>query len=177
EFFLCSIEKGLPFADNSFDVITCMDVIEHLENPEFVLREINRILKPGGRFLFHVPVTDLFLSLDWFFQKLKPEAFDKKMQQAGHFLEVMKTNDQLRTMITNSGLKLTQNRRFNSLFQTIFDYHITHRILNRIFYVNKMSFKFYHRVLAPMIEVLTLWPDRFLQAIGIGSSAYYLGKK
>ncbi|MBC7539473.1 MAG: methyltransferase domain-containing protein, partial [Bacteriovorax sp.] len=69
DFVLCSIEKGLPFDDNSFDVITCMDVIEHLENPQFVLSEMKRVLKPGGRYLFHIPVTDIFLSLDWYYQK------------------------------------------------------------------------------------------------------------
>ena len=177
DFFLCSIEKGLPFADNSFDVIVCMDVIEHLENPGIVLKEMHRVLRPGGRFLFHVPVTDIFLSLDWFYQKMMPESFNKKMNEAGHFLEVMKSHVQIQNMILGNRLKLTQTRRFNSLFQTMFDYHITHRILNRIFFIWKLPFKIYHYAVAPVIELFFLLPDRAFQIMGIGSSAYYLGKK
>ncbi|MBC7429278.1 MAG: class I SAM-dependent methyltransferase [Bacteriovorax sp.] len=177
EFVLCSIEKGLPFEDNAFDVIVCMDVIEHLENPQVVLKEMYRVLKPGGRFLFHVPVTDLFLSLDWFYQKIMPKSFDKKMQDAGHFLEVMKTHNQLQNMILGNGFAITKTRRFNSLLQTMFDYHITHRILNRMFFIWKMPFKFYHFAIAPIIELFILLPDRILQKMNVGSSAYYLGKK
>jgi ubiquinone/menaquinone biosynthesis C-methylase UbiE len=177
DFVLCSVQKGIPFEDNSFDVITCMDVIEHLENPEFVLSEMRRVLKPGGRFLFHIPVTDIFLSSDWFYQKFFPQSFDKKMQDAGHFLEIMKSNNQLKEIIAKSGLEITNTRRFNAIFQTFFDYHMTHRILNRLFFSWKLPFKFYHLAIAPMVEIFILWPDRLLQKMGIGSSAYYLGKK
>lgn len=43
------------FEDNSFDVITLWDVIEHVPNPEFELREIHRILKPGGLLVINYP--------------------------------------------------------------------------------------------------------------------------
>lgn len=177
DFVLCSVEKGIPFDDNSFDVITCMDVIEHLENPEFVLSEMKRVLKPGGRFLFHIPVTDIVLSLDWFYEKMFPESFLKKMQEAGHFHEIMKTDKQIKEIIAKSGLFITKTSKFNSIFQTFFDYHMSHRILNRLFFVWKLPFKFYHLAIAPVVEIFVLWPDRLLQKMGIGSSAYYLGKK
>ncbi|TGN13980.1 class I SAM-dependent methyltransferase [Leptospira ilyithenensis] len=51
-------ENGVPtfhgtfleanFPDHSFDVITLIEVIEHLENPKLIFREITRILKPNG---------------------------------------------------------------------------------------------------------------------------------
>ncbi len=41
-----------PVADESFDLLVCEMVFEHFENPEAVIREACRILKPGGRFLF-----------------------------------------------------------------------------------------------------------------------------
>jgi ubiquinone/menaquinone biosynthesis C-methylase UbiE len=41
----------LPFADNSFDCITCGWVLEHLPDPRPGLRELFRVLEPGGRLL------------------------------------------------------------------------------------------------------------------------------
>jgi ubiquinone/menaquinone biosynthesis C-methylase UbiE len=39
-----------PFPDNSFDIVFCVNVIYFWENPEVDLKEIQRILKPGGIF-------------------------------------------------------------------------------------------------------------------------------
>ncbi len=38
----------LPFADDSFDAVTCQTVLIHIENPKDALREMKRVLKPGG---------------------------------------------------------------------------------------------------------------------------------
>lgn len=43
----------LPFADASFDVVTAMDFLEHVERPGEVIQEFSRVLKPGGLFIFH----------------------------------------------------------------------------------------------------------------------------
>jgi len=45
----------LPFKDNSFDLATANMVVEHLDNPEVQMREVNRILRSGGLFIFHTP--------------------------------------------------------------------------------------------------------------------------
>ena len=44
---------NLPYADESFDVVSSMDFLEHVERPEEVVKEISRVLKPGGLFFFH----------------------------------------------------------------------------------------------------------------------------
>jgi len=44
---LCKKDK-LPFRDNYFDIVTFIEVIEHVENPDAVLKEIRRVLKPDG---------------------------------------------------------------------------------------------------------------------------------
>jgi SAM-dependent methyltransferase len=46
---------SLPFACESFDVVTANMVLEHLEGPHRVFAEIARVLVPGGRFLFVTP--------------------------------------------------------------------------------------------------------------------------
>jgi 2-polyprenyl-3-methyl-5-hydroxy-6-metoxy-1,4-benzoquinol methylase len=40
--------EALPFPDAHFDVIMCVDVLEHVRDPEALLAEIGRCLKPGG---------------------------------------------------------------------------------------------------------------------------------
>jgi SAM-dependent methyltransferase len=47
----------LPFADASFDAITCIDAINHLPERPRVIAEWARLLKVGGQLLFTDPVT------------------------------------------------------------------------------------------------------------------------
>ncbi len=49
--FVAADMTHLPFADNSFDCITCGWVIEHLPEPSPGLKEMARVLKPGGSLL------------------------------------------------------------------------------------------------------------------------------
>ena len=44
--------ETLAFADESFDIVVCVDVLEHVESLEKTVQQIARILKPGGLFLF-----------------------------------------------------------------------------------------------------------------------------
>lgn len=49
------LNQPLPFDDSSFDVVTAFEIIEHLIFPELFIREIQRILKPGGVFCGSTP--------------------------------------------------------------------------------------------------------------------------
>jgi ubiquinone/menaquinone biosynthesis C-methylase UbiE len=52
--------EALPFADESFDCVTCTMVMCTMPNPSAALQEVARVLRPGGRFLFleHVRSED-----------------------------------------------------------------------------------------------------------------------
>lgn len=52
-----SKEKS-PFESNFFDTVTAFDVIEHIENEDFFVKEVYRILKPGGIFFLITPNGD-----------------------------------------------------------------------------------------------------------------------
>ncbi len=44
--------ENMPYADNTFDVVICVDVLEHVADYKKVVSEVHRILKPGGLFFF-----------------------------------------------------------------------------------------------------------------------------
>ena len=46
----------LPFDRAAFDLVAAFDVIEHVENDARVFEELNRVLAPGGRLIFSVPL-------------------------------------------------------------------------------------------------------------------------
>lgn len=51
----CDLTGNIPYADGSFDTILLSDVLEHLPEPMNIWREMNRLLKPGGKLLLNVP--------------------------------------------------------------------------------------------------------------------------
>ena len=62
---------SLPYPDGTFDVVCAMDVLEHVEEPNLLLAEASRVLKPGGLFFFHTfnrnPLSYLLVikGVDW----------------------------------------------------------------------------------------------------------------
>ena len=59
------ITEGTDFTDGFFDYVFCIDVLEHLKNPFFVLSEINRILKNRGILILSVPNPYHFKEIIW----------------------------------------------------------------------------------------------------------------
>jgi len=51
------LNKPLPFPDKSFDVVSCIDSLEHVKNVSQVFKEVHRILKNDGIFIVTVPNT------------------------------------------------------------------------------------------------------------------------
>ena len=58
----CAPLERLPFADDSFDVVTCLDVIEHIEHDDAAVAEMARVIRPGGLIVLTVPAFRLFWS-------------------------------------------------------------------------------------------------------------------
>jgi len=47
--------EAIPFPDESFDLITCLDVVEHTPDDRRTFAELRRVTRPGGRLLVTVP--------------------------------------------------------------------------------------------------------------------------
>lgn len=63
-------DKKLPYKNNFFDLCICLDVMEHVPDVDFFLKEVRRILKPGGKFFLLVPCEGQPLTHTWLFQKI-----------------------------------------------------------------------------------------------------------
>jgi len=64
--------EALPYQDNSYDIVFCCDVLEHVRDVPTVLSEIFRVLKPGGIFCYDTlnrtflsKLVAISISQDW----------------------------------------------------------------------------------------------------------------
>lgn len=74
-------------ADNSFDTIVCFQVIEHIEDDIFFVKEISRVLKPGGKAIISTPNIHLTLSRNpWHTREYTPKELQILLAQ--HFKNV-----------------------------------------------------------------------------------------
>lgn len=66
------LEDGINFADEYFDFVYSGEVIEHLYNPDIMLREVGRILKSGGGFIVTTPNMNSWVSRFLFLFGIQP---------------------------------------------------------------------------------------------------------
>lgn len=56
------VSQSIPFKDDAFSVITCLDVLEHLDDDFTLLNEMVRVCKPGGHIVLTVPALNVLWS-------------------------------------------------------------------------------------------------------------------
>jgi len=74
----------IPFADNTFDFVVSSEVIEHTPEPYLALKEIYRVLKPGGKMVLSTPNKFWYWSL-WIAEKLKLRPYQGLENWSGFF--------------------------------------------------------------------------------------------
>lgn len=104
--FLKGSAYSLPFLDNSLDLIVCSEVLEHLHQYNDAVKEIHRVLKPGGKFYASVPAS-WPEKICWALSK------DYQNQPGGH-LRIFNQSG-LVSEIEDSGFKFLSSDRFHSI--------------------------------------------------------------
>lgn len=77
----------LPFQDEEFNFIKCTEVLEHVLYPQSILKELNRIMKPGGILIISMPNEHNILQrMNFLFKPL--DNFEKEMPHHFHFTNI-----------------------------------------------------------------------------------------
>ncbi len=117
--------EELPFRDNTFDLATANMVVEHLDQPEVQFREVLRVLKPGGRFIFHTPNTSGYSTQ---LASLTPEGLKKKIVRVINAREAhdvflthyrANTEAQIRQVAATSGFAVQEVRLIRSTAELV----------------------------------------------------------
>lgn len=72
EFRRCNLEEGIPYGDGTFDLVYSGEVIEHIYNPDYMLEECRRVLKPGGLLVVSTPNLQAWYNRALFFFGVQP---------------------------------------------------------------------------------------------------------
>lgn len=94
---------ALPVADGSLDLVVAFDVLEHLEDDDAAVREVHRVLRPGGHYLVAVPCD--------------PRLWSAHDEAVGHVRRY--TRDQLTSLLHRGGFELGPVRSWNVLLRPV----------------------------------------------------------
>jgi 2-polyprenyl-3-methyl-5-hydroxy-6-metoxy-1,4-benzoquinol methylase len=108
-FRLADITRQLPWPDASFDLILCIEGIEHLEDAFSFIREMHRLVKPGGILIVTTPnVISLRSRMRFFssgFYNCDPRPLDESARHPLHHIG-LRTFPELRYLLHVSGFQL-----------------------------------------------------------------------
>jgi SAM-dependent methyltransferase len=120
EFRLATAEQ-LPFRDAEFDFVWIFDVLEHVNDPERVLREVARVLKPGGGFHIVLPLEGQPWTIYTFIGC--GTRWTAKARHGGH-IQIFSA-DRFRAMASGCGLPMVRSR---------WSYHFLLQVLDLLYF-------------------------------------------
>ena len=102
---------SLPYPDASVDVVTCMDFLEHVDEPSRVVAEASRVLKPNGIFVFHTfnrnPLAHFIIikGMEWFV---------KNTPKHLHVIELFVKPSELKDYCLRAHMPVKSNERYRA---------------------------------------------------------------
>ena len=157
----------LPFEENSFDLVICSEVLEHLDDYHAAIDEIYRVLKPGGKFLPSVP--------SFWPEKICWTLSSGYQRMPGGHVRIFKKRQVINEII-DQGFQYDHAERFHGL-------HSAYWWLRCLFWKNQDSnylVKIYKKFLEFQILQNPIWLNNFEKIINpiFGKSiAFYFEKK
>lgn len=94
--------ENLPFAENSFDVVTCSMSFHHYPNPEKFFQSLHRVLRPGGRLVLRDMASKSKVMM-WFFNHIEIPVLRTLLRKGDVHVY---TKEDIQKLCRISGLKL-----------------------------------------------------------------------
>lgn len=94
--------ENLPFAENSFDVVTCSMSFHHYPNPEKFFQSLKRVLRPGGRLILR-DMASKSGAMMWFFNHIEIPVLRTLLRKGDVHVY---TKEDIQRLCNVSGLKL-----------------------------------------------------------------------
>ena len=102
---LIDLSMSLPYKDNTFDAVSCLDVVEHLLNPCHLLSEMYRVLQSDGQLVLTTPNIRNFRNLyQLIFRETFPHTSSDTFVWGGGHLHYFTRKD-IGTLLENAGFK------------------------------------------------------------------------
>lgn len=114
--YILSDARKLPFPDGTFDVVTTLDFLEHVDDPELVVAECARVLKKGGLFFYHTFNRNILSHLVVI--KLV-EFLVKNTPKNMHVIDLFIKPKELQNFCTRSGLENLEQIGLRPKFSTV----------------------------------------------------------
>lgn len=105
----------LPFSDARFDLVLCLDYLEHIDDDDLAIAEVSRVLKPGGEFIVVTPHTGAFFLL----HKLR-SAVGLKLEDFGHKREGY-SSAELESKLGRAGFRVERKTTYSRFFSEFFE--------------------------------------------------------
>ena len=145
--FYCNINEHIPKNDNHYDIILCSEVLEHVYDPESVIREIARILKRDGIFIATIPQSAGEHMLPHnYFNYLEP----------GILYLLKKNNLKKISLEKYSGIYHSTGNLLNKLVNTVFS--VDRNIFVKIFL---FPVEFVVRIVIAILNMILFYLDKF----------------
>lgn len=110
-FRLADLNQPLPYPDGRFELVACVEGVEHLENPWGFLRELRRVLAPGGTLILTTPNTLCLRSRVRFlgsgFYHTDKTPLDERARHPLHHIG-LRTFPEWRYMLHTSGFRIRE---------------------------------------------------------------------
>jgi len=136
--FHVALAEKLPFVDRCFDRVISLDVLEHIEDKESFLREIDRVLKPKGTALIYAISKHDRHSLHWTLRKISKGTLGRD-EGGGHVYENFADPVETRALCDRLHIQTVHIEPFHGFFSLFLDEYLSRRIGYKIKYFFRLA--------------------------------------